>query len=303
MPCYHPLHGFRSQVRSASGKRAIVFRRTEGFSDLPVSVPCASCIGCRLEYRRGWAVRCLHEASLHEDNAFVTLTYDDDHLPWDWSLEKRALQLFLKRLRKAYEPRRFRYFACGEYGDRHGRPHFHALLFGISFDDRVPWSNRGGYPVARSPMLEAAWTLGHSEVGVVTAKSAAYVAGYAMKKLRGKDAAERFCGVDVETGETYKLEREFVTMSRRPGIGRRWIEQFRSDVFPRDEVIVDGRAVKPPRYYLEQLDKEFPSEALRVRGVRETSRDPNEESWRRLRSRERVAESRASLASGRRTVG
>ena len=130
MPCFSPLDGYRSRTVNASGKRSIVFDIHEGFHDRPVSVPCGQCVGCRLEKSRQWAMRCVHEASLYDENCFITLTYDDEFLPVGGSLDKGAFPRFMKRLRKKFEPRRIRFYHAGEYGDRFGRPHYHALLFG-----------------------------------------------------------------------------------------------------------------------------------------------------------------------------
>ena len=128
MPCYTPLKGWRSQERTESGKRAITFRLREGYADMPVDVPCGQCIGCRLERSRQWAVRCMHEASLYENNCFITLTYNEDHIPSDGSLKKDHFQKFMKRLRKKFGAG-IRFFHCGEYGAELSRPHYHAILF------------------------------------------------------------------------------------------------------------------------------------------------------------------------------
>lgn len=100
MPCYHPLSGWYSKTRNASGKRSIVFNLQEAYKDKPLQVPCGRCIGCRLEKARQWAVRCMHEASLYDKNCFVTLTYDEDYCPE--SLIPEHFVLFMKRLRKRY---------------------------------------------------------------------------------------------------------------------------------------------------------------------------------------------------------
>ena len=98
MACYHPMQGYRSAEVTKNGKRKIVFSPQKGYIDLPVKVACGQCIGCRLERSRQWAVRCMHEASMHMFNSFVTLTYDDDHLPEYNSLNYKHFQDFMKRL-------------------------------------------------------------------------------------------------------------------------------------------------------------------------------------------------------------
>jgi len=224
VPCYSPLTGYRSRVTGASGKRQIVFKSSEGYLDQPVEVPCGRCIGCRLEYSRQWAVRCVHEASLYDENSFLTLTYSPENLPSNGSLVKRDLQLFFKRLRKSLPEKKIRYFACGEYGDRNGRPHYHVCLFNHNFRDRYLYTVRDGVALYRSESLERLWPAGFSTIGDVTFESAAYVARYTMKKFKGDEDEKKkhyeIC--DSETGEIHDLLPEFAIMSRRPGIGSGW---------------------------------------------------------------------------------
>ena len=144
-------------------------------------VPCGKCAACRIAKKREWTVRLLHEASQYEENCFVTLTYSEDYLPADGSLSKRALQLFFKRLRKnlSLEGRgRIRYFACGEYGDRFGRPHYHAIIFGAGSDIR--------------DIVQESWPFGFIQIAPVTIYRLQYVAGYVQKKLDGLPAEERY---------------------------------------------------------------------------------------------------------------
>lgn len=222
-------------------------------------------------------MRCVHEAALYAENCFLTLTYDDAHVPAFGSLDRSAFPKFMKRLRKRFPGERIRYFHCGEYGERTQRPHYHALLFGFDFADKYPWSYRSGRPCWRSPTLEVLWPFGQSELGSVTFESAAYVARYVVKKVSGALAYERYSRVDVGTGEIIQISPEYTTMSRRPGIGREWYERFKSEVYPADEVVVSGRVMKPPRYYDVLFEAEDPEgfEAL---------------------SRKRVVESEARLA-------
>ena len=168
-----PLQGYRAKFVNPTGKRPIVFNPNAGFRDLPVSVPCGRCTGCRLEYSRQWAIRCVHEAQMHEHNAFITLTFDKEHLPDDHSIRKEHLQKFFKRLRKRIGVD-IRYFACGEYGSRNNRPHYHAIIFGYDFPDKyLHTKTRNGDLLFRSPTLEKAWKFGYSLIGHVTFESAA----------------------------------------------------------------------------------------------------------------------------------
>jgi hypothetical protein len=144
--CYKPLLGYRAAERNEQGKRPLVFNPSQGLVDMPIKVACGQCIGCRLERSRQWAIRCVHEASLHEHNSFITLTYNDENLPADGSLDVRHWQLFMKRLRKRHGSG-IRYFHCGEYGSKHRRPHYHACLFGLDFPDKKLWMMRNGIPL------------------------------------------------------------------------------------------------------------------------------------------------------------
>lgn len=288
MPCYSPLSGWYSRHVNASGKRSVVFNPSHGFHDLPVTVPCGQCIGCRLERSRQWALRCMNEASLHDENCFITVTYDDDHIPALGSLRKADFQKFMKRLRKHFPERKVRYYHAGEYGDRTGRPHYHACLFGFDFPDKVAWSVRNGFPVWRSVVLETLWPFGQSEIGSVTFESAAYVARYIVKKVLGAGADEAYEVPDAD-GVVVQLEKEYTTMSRRPGIGKAWFDQFGGEVYPADGIPLRGKLVKPPRYYDVALEMIAPDVAASVCRARRRARKIDDETWERLAVREQVA--------------
>lgn len=243
----------------------------------------------------------MHEASMHRDNCFITLTYSDENLPAYGSLVKSDFQKFMKRLRKEIAPETVRFFHAGEYGERLGRPHYHACLFGYAFPDKVEFTRRGEFPVYRSRLLERLWPFGLSEVGSLTFESAAYVARYVTKKITGKAAEDHYSVVDAETGESVQLLAEYATMSRRPGIGARWYEKYGAEVFPNDEVVMRGRAMKPPRAYDVRLKEENPELFARVRTARLIKRTEPGKAWnnseRRLLVREEVTEGRTSLSS------
>lgn len=270
MVCYHPIKGWRSKKANENGNYPVVFNLRDGYEDRPVTVPCGQCIGCRLERSRQWAIRCLHEASLNEDNCFITLTYNNEHLPKDLSLDIRHFQLFMKRLRKKYTGKKIRFFHCGEYGETLGRPHYHALLFGHDFDDKKLWSMRQGVPLYRSATLETLWPFGYSSVGEVTFESAAYVARYVMKKVNGDLAADHYTLVN-EDGEYWDVQPEYCTMSRRPGLASDWLKRFNRDVYPNDEVIIRGVRCRPPRFYDRSFELMSPEEWRTVRARRRTA--------------------------------
>lgn len=332
MPCFHPLDAWQTQAgeihfyaRGTSGKKgkAPDYRRE-------IKLPCGRCIGCRLERSRQWAVRCMHEAQLHEDNCFVTLTYDDNHLRTKSALPTRLTiaqdarlnrantahvnrvdnaqravrggglsiqdhQRFIKRLRKHIDPRTVRFYGCGEYGEKLGRPHYHYILFGYNFPDRVVRTEREGIRTYTSQILQKLWPYGYSEIGNVTFESCAYVARYVMKKVTGNAADQHYRHTD-EAGNDYWIQPEFNVMSRRPGIAHDWFKQYHMDVYSQDAVVLAGGIkMKPPRYYdelLQQLDQQLLEELqmARMDGHRYEDNTPA-----RLAVREQVTKARLAL--------
>lgn len=248
-----------------------MFNHKHGFIDMPVTIACGQCIGCRLERSRQWAMRCVHESSLHEDNSFITLTYADDHVPIGGSLVKKHFQDFIKRLRWHLNKKhntKIRYYACGEYGSQYERPHYHSCIFGWDFPDKYLWSTRRGVKLYRSPTLETLWPVGFSTVGDVTFESAAYTARYIVKKITGELAAETYERIDTTTGEIHSITPEYTTMSLRPAIGKDWFETFTDDVYPSDFVIMRGKKLKPPRYYNGLYELSHPTEMLSIKKAR-----------------------------------
>lgn len=277
MACFHPMTGYRARERNpATGKRRIVFNSRDGFIDQPVTIPCGQCVGCRLERSRQWAIRCVHEASLHERNCFITLTYDNAHLPKSGSLELDAFQKFMKRLRKRFGDG-IRFFHCGEYGEKFKRPHYHACLFNFDFEDRELWKQRDGVNLYISESLSELWPFGFSTIGDVTFESAAYVARYIMKKVTGDKAVEHYAELG-SFGEILAERRpEYVTMSRRPGIGKPWLEKFRSDVYPSDFVLMNGKKMRPPKYYDSIFELEDPEMCAKVKARRKSKAEEHSE--------------------------
>jgi len=263
MACYHPLKGYRSRDLTEKGKRKIVFKKSLAYDNDIVTLPCGQCVGCRLERSRQWAIRCVHESQTHEENCFITLTYSEDNLPKGNTLIKRDYQLFMKKLRRHYAPKKIRFFQCGEYGEKYGRPHYHACLFGLDFEDKKLWKESNENPLYTSETLNSIWGHGYCVIGEVTFESAAYVARYVMKKITGKKSEEtdpitglkHYDYVD-ENGEVHDREPEYTTMSRKPGIGKSWYDKYKNDVYPHDFVILNGKKVRPPKYYDTLLDAE-----------------------------------------------
>ena len=205
----------------------------------------------------------MHEAKMHEQNCFITLTYDNDHCPSDRSLDYSHFQKFMKRFRKRCGAN-IRFYMAGEYGEKFERPHFHACIFGYDFPDKVLFKRTpSGALIYRSPLLESLWTFGYSSIGDVTFESAAYVARYVMKKINVSSATplhlrDHYETTDFETGEIKERVPEFNRMSLKPGIGYGFYEKFMSDIYPHDHVIVNGRAAKPPKYYDRKFKDDYP---------------------------------------------
>lgn len=301
MVCYGPLTAYRSKDVGASGKRGITFQRNASHSAVAIKLPCGQCTGCRLERSRQWAMRCMHEKQLHEESCFITLTYDDDALPKGGTLVKRDLQLFMKRLRKlwsAYDGRTVRFYACGEYGERFGRPHYHAILFGCDFPDRKFFKrNARGEALYTSETLGKLWPCGHNSLGAVTFDSAAYVARYVMKKVTGDVAEDYYTSIDAD-GVVYNRVPEFTNMSRRPGIGSEWFARFGKKAYEFDSVVMNGKEVRPPRYYdgLYEVVDARRLEVLKRKRRRKALSHKEDQTSRRLRVREIVTESKLKLS-------
>lgn len=243
-------------------------------------IPCGHCTGCRLDKSREWANRCLLELQQHKSAYFVTLTYDDAHVPTAYSrsgaptytLCKKDFQLFIKRLRKRVAPQRIRYFACGEYGGTTFRPHYHAIIFGLQLVDLIPYSKNGrGDILYQSDFLTSVWArpvdgvrqtcvtplaqrfipFGRVLVSPVTYATCAYTARYTTKKLYGKDS---------KFYESMNIIPPFLLMSTHPGIGAGYYEAH-PDMLNYDFVSVStedgGKKFRPPRYFDKFLEAEM----------------------------------------------
>ena len=256
MPCFHPITAYHK----IGGGITWTYRESNG---IKLTVSCKQCTGCRQEYARQWAMRILHEASLHTNNIFITLTYNNENLPEHNTLVKKHFTDFMKRLRfekGSNEKNPIRFFHCGEYGEKFGRPHYHAILFNTNFNDRI--SIPGQKNLTTSEQLKRLWGKGHVSIGDLTFQSASYVAGYVQKKINGKKKDEHYQIVDPETGQYFgQLQQEYATMSRRPGIAGLWFAKHKKDVYPSDNIHINGKEMRPPKYY-DNLFKEQDPEAM-----------------------------------------
>lgn len=239
MPCYHPIIAYDvTDYSSNPDKVSLTFskpRTAELEEEMErqgrrVQLPCRHCVGCRLDHAKEWANRILLEQNYHGSSYFVTLTYDDEHLPHGYgtdpstgeiisvhaTLVKADLQKFFKRLRKVTK-QQVSYYCAGEYGSRTYRPHYHCIIFGLELNDLKQIKrnfNNDSYFV--SPTIEKLWPFGIHVIGRVTMESAAYVARYTIKKATH--------GFTKEYYEIAGIEPEFQTMSRKVAIGRRFYD-------------------------------------------------------------------------------
>ncbi len=291
MTCYHPLKGFKygetvngkpNYIICSSKVKHIEIRNNKivkvyedgiispycesAITDF-VQIPCGKCIGCRLDASRHWANRCMMEASQYADNCFITLTYNDDHLPFSTSFDslgnerrtatlvKRDLQLFMKRLRKKFGSG-IRFFACGEYGsETHThRPHYHLILFNFDFPDKTLLYRKDGLNYYTSKSLESIWTNGFSLIGDCTWDSCCYVARYVTKKVYGDDAPY----------EDLNIVPPYLVCSNRPGIGKSYFENNKEDFlkFGEKYLIGNDESIRliSNRYTDKILESSFPQE-------------------------------------------
>lgn len=280
MGCDYPIAAYRSREWNPETRRyGLTFNPMKALnSTRSIRVPCGKCTGCRLERSRQWAVRCMHEASLHDQNCFVTLTYSDEHLPVDYSVHPRDLQLFLKRLRKQVYTqfaKTIKFYACGEYGEQTLRPHYHLLIFGHDPHDKkhLETTSRGDR-LYLSKSLQQAWPFGRAIIGNLTYQSAAYTARYTMKKVSGPPAADHYLRVHPLHGFICRVRPEFPLMSRGgrtgKGLGYGWFEKHGRETFVHDSVIIEGKEAQPPRYYFQQLTEEDKERITKKRTVAAT---------------------------------
>ena len=203
-----------------------------------IPVPCGKCINCCTNYSQEWSLRIIHEASLHEENCFITLTYDDEKLGYPAvDLDKRHIQLFLKRLRKRIKVP-IRFYQCGEYGGKTNRPHYHMIIFGWQPDDLVYLkTTKKGQELYKSDFLADVWSYGFVGVGALTMKTAPYCTKY-MQKLDKREHNVK----------------PFSTMSLKPGIGFGVITPYD---LARKDYVIEGHHYPVPKAYINYLSR-FP---------------------------------------------
>lgn len=290
MVCYHPLYAIRQNnvLSPKTGKPTVsvlgkvsTFERdgklkfgnfiSGGRSITGFSVPCGKCIGCRLEYSRQWAVRLMKEVSTSEASCFITLTYSDDNLVYGKipTLYHPHFIEFRDRLR-AYiryhygKDIKIKYFMCGEYGTQNFRPHYHAIITGWDFPDKVLEYEERGYPHFQSELLTKLWKKGRTETCNVSFDTCAYVARYITKKINGDQASDYYDG----------FQPEYSTCSK--GIAYDWFKKYRSDIYNTDTMVIYRHGIpyhmKVPRYFDFKLEQEDPALLEFIKSKRERSR-------------------------------
>lgn len=219
-----------------------------------IEVPCGRCRACRVNRAEDWSLRMLHESEYYETSSFVTLTIDDDHIEFPAEVSKDEFQRFMKRLRKELKGRQLKYFACGEYGSLLGRPHYHAVIFGLGSCGRCRVCTPelrmyDSAPVADSDCaaLEAVWTSGYVDSRIVNPERFRYVADYVQKDTRPSSYS-------VIDSDLDGREPPFGLMSK--GLGLRWMmDNLSLSLSP--AVRVKGRRVNAPRYYRRKILERF----------------------------------------------
>lgn len=221
MNCLRPLTAFDTGRLTPAGKRVLTFKAPKTPAEASrlhsMLVPCGKCAGCLKARRRDWVSRMRLEMLSSPVATFATLTYRDECCPP--RLEKSDVQMFLKRLRNVprdygFSPFKVRYFACGEYGKRTHRPHYHLILFGVDLlqPEWMPYLTgfNQGKPRYASRVLERIWPYGFNVVGSVTNESIRYVAKYAAKFYERNDPYKEFSLKSIGLGRSL-----FVDVSRK----------------------------------------------------------------------------------------
>lgn len=283
MSCYHPMNAVVLGTKP-NGKLNIKILKNSDFTfQYPgyeyIKIPCGHCIGCRLKYSRVWADRCMAEASYYDHNVFLTLTYDNEHLPDPLPgskihpLVKRDLQLFMKRLRKKLPDQKIRFFACGEYGspEKSFRPHYHLILFNCRLDDvNLLVKNEREFRYYTSKTISDCWKYGFHIITNVNWNTCAYVARYVVKKQTG---------VNSKIYEELNYTPEFTLMSRKPGIGKQYFEDHAIDIYYDGSFLSTeegAHRIYPNKYYDNLFDVEYPDAAVVLKDEKKIAIENND---------------------------
>lgn len=190
-----------------------------------IEVGCGRCTHCRIQRSKEFTMRLIHELPYWEKSCFVTLTYDEEHT--DGQLHKTHLQDYFRELRRS---NKIKYFACGEYGENTGRPHYHAIIFGHDeYPHKLHYKSNN-------------WPFGNTYVGEVTKNSCRYVCDYIFKAYDGQYGENYYNG----------FTKPFRLLSK--GIGRKYIESNDEQILQRGYLTLNGIKQSIPRYYLKRLN-------------------------------------------------
>lgn len=302
MSCYKPLiRLYNPNDREQSGRVYSLARFSQlsgkqlKYEDLMYNpkvmlIPCGQCIGCRIRQREDWATRIELEARGYpkEEVWFITLTYDDDHVPgvitktgeimrkvqYTWKPGEKLpssvqillyedIQKFLKRLRKAYRGK-LRYFMAGEYGEQTARPHYHMILYGwkpTDLENLYKIHHNGYY---NSKWLSDLWGMGQIQIAQAVPETYRYVAGYVTKKMYEIDGKK--ANAYYELGQT----KPFACMSLKPGLGDRYYQEHKEEIWRQGYIqCTNGKIAQIPRYYEKQMEAENPQRLWRIKQNRQ----------------------------------
>lgn len=241
---------------------ALSFKPVEGAR--LITIPCGKCLPCRVNNASMWATRAMHESQYVKESCFVTLTYDPEHCPADYSLNKHDVQCFIKRVRKHLGNGRLRaYFGCGEYGTLRGRPHYHFLLLGWCPKDLVfHHKSYSGLPVYTSEIMQRLWGKGFCPVGTCSHESAGYVARY-QKKATADNSGNRPHPFFVASRNIQLASPVFPRGNTEcGGLGAQWLLDHYQELrhgFLRHPTKHDVK-LRIPEYYFDLLQRWFPKE-------------------------------------------
>lgn len=253
-----------------------------------IKLPCGKCPECCKDYYTMWATRGSRELAQWDSSLFITLTYSDDNLPADKSLNKKHVQDFIKRVKKRFQSTKenpIRQTYCGEYGTLTSRPHYHVILYNCDFADKKPhYLSPQGHQVFTSQLLSDLWGLGNAEFGFATPASISYLYKYILKKKTRKEKKHALTITDPE-GISWDVEHEFIESSRNPGIGA---ALRGSPSLKKGFLSVNGVKKKIPKYYMEDLKKSDPStyEKLKDQKFEFMQSKPHESSLRKAQKEE-----------------
>jgi len=290
MPCFNPVHGYRGRtINPDTGKRPVVFNRADGYTDLPISVPCGRCIGCLQRRRDQWSIRIFEESKLSVYSSFLTLTYNDNYVPLkileyneqtkkyihDFEsyvylpLVKKDLQKYFKRVRA--ECPELRYFACGEYGSLNRRPHYHGIVFNVPNDVlSAKWSTPDGLP------------LGFVTTDEVTMESIHYVTKYMTDQkerdtyypdvtVRPFQIMSKGLGKNyVDATKDYHLSGSFTEYTSPGGIKHSLPRYYSDRIFTEEQRKINGqKAIQEAMIKMEKMSEKDPMIHVKLKKSKE----------------------------------